>query len=194
MSTTAPSAYALSAIVSQAMRTLETLRTEHGQVIDTDDELLAALAEENVPVKHLLTLLVRSSLDDKAMGEALESRIADMRQRRERFQRGEEAKRAVIQQVMEAVGLKSVKEPEFTLSLSVGRPKVIITEPDPRLLPDAWVTIAVTRTPDKAAIKTAIEDRQALIKVKLEQGEEPPPQLDGAMLSNATTVLRILSK
>lgn len=192
MTTTAPTAYALTAIVSDAMRTLEMLRSEHGQVIDTDDELLAALAEENVPVKHLLTLLVRSSMDDKAMGEAMESRIADMRQRRERFARAEQTKRAVIQQVMEAVGLKSVREAEFTLSLSAGKPKVIVTNPE--LLPDHCVTITVTRTPDKAATKAAIEDRLAVIRLKHEAGEEPPPELEGAMLSNATTVLRILSK
>lgn len=176
MSTTAPTAYALQRVVGDAMRTLETLRSEHGQILDTDDELLAALAEESVPVAHILTLLVRSSLDDKAMGAALDQRVADMRQRRERFARAEQTKRAVIQAVLEAVGLKSVKEPEFTLSLSAGQAKVIIT--DEAAIPmDLW-KVVTTSTPDKALIKAA-----------LAVGEVP-----GASMSNGGSVLTVRSK
>jgi hypothetical protein len=185
MSTTAPTAYALQGVVSAAMQTLEMLRTEHGQVIADDAELLASLAEENVPVAHILTLLVRSSQDDKAIGAALDARIADMRQRRERFKRGEEAKRSLIAQVMDAVGLKSVKEPEFTLSLSAGKPKVIIT--DEAALPDDMVKIETVRTPDKAAI----------LKALLGTGQpdvEFAEVIPGAVLSNGGSVLTVRSK
>jgi hypothetical protein len=187
-----PSAWTLQKVVSDAMRTLETLRTEHGVILDSGDDVLAALAEENVPVERLLRLLVARFLDDKSNGIAADLRIADLRQRRERFKRAEETMRAIAQQVMEAVGLKSAPLVEATLSLSAGNPKVIITDADK--LPDNLVKIETIRTPDKAAIKTALEDRRALIDAARAQGEEPPPELEGAELSNGGSVLTVRTR
>lgn len=174
MSTTAPTSYALQRVVGDAMRTLETLRTEHGQVIENDDELLAALAEENVDIPRVLTLLFRGAAEAASLADAAKSRIADQKQRMERFGRDEQSKRDLAQQVMEAVGLKSFKCAEATSGLSVGPAKVIITNED--ALPDHLVTVTVTRAPNKAAIGFL-----------LKQGRE----VDGAMLSNATTVLTV---
>jgi hypothetical protein len=187
-----PSAWTLQKVVSDAMRTLETLRTEHGVILDSGDDVLAALAEENVPVERLLRLLVARFLDDKSNGIAADLRIADLRQRRERFKRAEETMRAIAQQVMEAVGLKSAPLVEATLSLSAGNPKVIITDADK--LPDNLVKIETIRTPDKAAIKTALDDRRALIDAARAQGEEPPPELEGAELSNGGSVLTVRTR
>jgi hypothetical protein len=194
MSPTAPTAYGLQRVVSAAMQTLEMLRTEHGLVVETDDELLAALADEQVDIPRVLTLLLRGAAEAASLAEGAKARIADQRQRMERFARDQQSKRDLAQQVMEAVGLKSFKCAEATASLSVGPTKVIVTEPDPKRLPDQWVTITVTRTPDKAAIRSAIEDRQALIKIMRERGEEPPPELEGAVLSNGGSVLTVRSK
>lgn len=177
MSTTAPTAYGLQKVVSAAMQTLETLRTEHGQVIENDDELLAALAEENVDIPRVLTLLFRGAAEAASLVEAAKARIADQRQRMERFARDQQSKRDLAQQVMEAVGLKSFKCAEASVSLGVGPTKVIIT--NEAVLPDHLVTVTVTRAPNKTEIKYA-----------LQLGENVP----GAELSNGSTVLKILSK
>jgi hypothetical protein len=190
----APSAYQLEKIVSLAQQTVESLRTEHGLVLDDDESLLAALADENVPVERIITLLVRAALDSKAMGVAADARLFDLRQRRERFQRAEAAYRKTVQDVLESLGLKKFVDPEFTLSLGAGQSKVIVTETDPRRLPDEWVTIVTTRTPDKARIKTALEERRAEINAALEHGEEAPPELEGAILSNGSAVLTVRTK
>jgi hypothetical protein len=177
VSTTAPTAYALQGVVSAAMQTLEMLRTEHGQVIDTDDELLAALADEQVNIPRVLTLLFRGAAEAASLAEAAKSRIADQRQRMERFARDQQSKRDLAQQVMEAVGLKSFKCAEASVSLGVGPTRVIVTDED--ALTDDFVIVVTTRTPNKVAIAAALKDGR---------------EVDGAMLSNGTTVLRILSR
>jgi Siphovirus Gp157 len=190
----APSAYQLEKIVSLAQQTVESLRTEHGLVLDDDESLLAALAEENVPVERIITLLVRAALDSKAMGVAADARLFDLRQRRKRFQRAEAAYRKTVQDVLESLGLTKFSDPEFTLSLGAGQSKVIVTEIDPWRLPDEWVTVETTRTPDKARIKTALEARRAEINAALERGAGVPPELEGAILSNGSAVLTVRTK
>jgi hypothetical protein len=171
------SAFQLERVVSLAMQTLEMLRTTEGQIIETSDELLTALAEEGIPVERVLRLLIGATLDAKSLGIAADQRIADIRQRRERFQRHETTYRTLIQSVMDALGLKKFAAEEATLTLGVGQPKVMVTDPD--ALPDDVVTVVTTRTPDKAKIRAA-----------LLLGEE----VAGAMLSNATTVLTVRSR
>ena len=56
-STVGISGYTLQNIVSLAQATLETLRTEHGQVIETDSDITAALAalfQRAVATAHLI--------------------------------------------------------------------------------------------------------------------------------------------
>jgi len=175
--TRTPSAFALERIVSAAMQTLESLRTTDGQVIETPDEVLTALAEEGIPVERVLKLLIGAVLDSKALGVAADARIADLRQRRERFARHEQTYRTLIQNVMDALGLKKFASEEATLSLGVGQPKVQIV--DETALPDHLVTVVTTRVPNKTAIG-----------VLLKEGHD----VDGAWLSNGGSVLTIRSR
>lgn len=150
-----PSAYQLQTVVSLAMQTVETLRTEHGQVIDTDTELLDALAGEGVNVDDIIRRLARGALDAKANAAAAEARMEDLKARRDRFRRHEAQYRSTVQEVMQALELRSFKDAEFTLSLHDGRPKVIVI--DEAALADEYVTIVTTRTPNKAAIMAALD-------------------------------------
>jgi hypothetical protein len=147
-----PSAFQLERVVSLAMQTLEMLRTEAGLVLDTDDELFAALADENVPVKNIIRLLISSSLDDKAMRIAADQRIADIRQRRERFQRNEQTKRTIALQIMQAIKVTKFVDAEFTLSVGngEGQAKVLVIDGAP--VPDEFTT----RTPSLTALKAAL--------------------------------------
>lgn len=177
MSTTAPTAYALERVVGDAMRTLETLRTEHGLVLDSEEDVLTALAEEGVDVGTIIKALTRAALDSKAMGAAADLRIADLKQRRERFARHEQTYRATVQQVLEALALKKFAAEDFSLSLSAGQSKVVIV--DEAALPEMMMKVTITRAPDKAMIKGALD---AGIEVA------------GASMSNGAAVLTVRSR
>lgn len=170
----APNAYQLQNIVSAAQQTLEMLREEHGQVIETDAELLAALADENINIPRVLTLLLRGAAEAESLIDAAKIRMADQRQRMERFTRDQQSKRDLAQQVMEAVGLKSFKCAEATASLSIGPQKAIPTDED--AIEDEFITVTVTRAPNKRAALDAMKAGR---------------DVRGFTLSNQTTVLRI---
>jgi hypothetical protein len=68
---------------------------------------------------------------------------------------------------------------QATLSLAAGRPKVIIGDAAADRLPDALVSTQIVRTPNKAAIRAALEAGDIV---------------EGACLSNATPVLQVRSK
>jgi hypothetical protein len=172
-----PSAFALQRVISLAMSTIEALRTEHGQVIETDDDVVAALAQEGVSFEQIMARLGRAALQAKADAAAADAIIDDLRVRRDRFRKHEEAWRAVMLSAMEAVGLTKLQTVQFSVSITPGKPRVLIV--DETLLPDELVTVTVTRTPDRVMIKQALYDN----------GEVP-----GAVLSNSQPVITVRTR
>lgn len=172
----APSGYVLQAVVAAAQATLETLRTEHGQVIETDGECIEALAAEGVDVGAIITRLVQAALDARANAAAAAERIADLAQRRDRFRRHEAMCRGTIVQIMQALDLRSFRDAEFGLSLRDGAPRVVIT--DAAALPGAYVQVKSVTTPDTTLIRAALQAGGTVA---------------GAVLSNASPVLQVRS-
>lgn len=145
----APSAFQLQRVMALAMETLERLRSDDGLVLETEAELRGALAEEGIEVEDILRRLVRFNLDAKANGIAADSRLADLRIRRERFRRQEETSRATILAALDAVGLTKFHDPEFSLSVAPGRPTASV--PDETDVPPAFYRI--TQTLDMALVR-----------------------------------------
>lgn len=187
-----PSAYALNRVVSLALQSLEILRAEHGQIIEDDEAVLSALSQEGVTFEAVIARIGRAARQAKADAEAADAMIDDLTIRRDRFRRHESSWRGVILAAMQAVGLTKLSMPQFSLSISEGKLKVIIT--DESKLPDAVMNITVERTPNKDAIRLAIEDRQALISAMIENGEVPPGPFEGAILSNGPPKLTMRPK
>lgn len=177
MSSPAPSAWRLQTVIAQAQATLATLRTEHGQIIETDAELIGAFADEGVGVDTVLRRLTQAALLAKANAATADTLIEDLIARRDRFRAHEETYRTTLLQAMEALGLRYWSCVQATLSLAAGQPKVTISDAD--RLPDALVATRIVRTPDKAAIRAALEAGDTV---------------EGACLSNATPVLQVRSK
>lgn len=173
---TAPSAYVLQRVISEAQQALVSLRDDHGVILDGPQDVLDALADEGIDAAGLLRRLGQAALDAKAYAAAAEDRISDLEARRDRFKRQEAKYRELLLMAMMALGMNRFPSAEFNLSVSSGRPRVVIT--DEAALPDDLVTVKVIRTPDKTAIKSA-----------LEIGEVP-----GAILSNAVPVLTVRAK
>jgi len=173
--TSAPSAYALQQVMSLAQATLQTLRTEHGQVIETDTEIAEALTAEGVDVTAILTRLVRASLEARAAATAADERLGDLKQRRNRFRRHETLCRDTILQVLQALDLHHYRSAEFGLSVRPGTPRLVIV--DVAALPAEYVQ--TTTTPDAAMIRAALQAGGTVT---------------GATLSNGTPVLQVTSK
>jgi len=146
--TEAPSAWTIENVMSVALATVSRLREEDGEIITDDAELFAALSAEGADVQTIVRRLVRASQEAKADAASVAARIADLGTRKARFAKREEAYRAALFAIMDALGLTTMKEAEFSLSISAGRAMPVVA--DEAALPETyWQT---TRSIDKAAI------------------------------------------
>jgi hypothetical protein len=170
----APSAYAITAAMSAAQSALS--RLEASGDVDTDEAAALAILRDEAPeIDEVLRRLLRAKGEAEANADAVKDRITALEHREARFARQSEEYRRTVFAILDALGVRKWKSAEFTVSVLTGRPGVVITDPD--ALPDAFVK--VTRAPDKAAIKAA-----------LEYGDD----VRGAMLSNNLPTLSVRTK
>ena len=148
----APNVWQIQAVMSVASATLA--RLERDGTLDTDEAaLMDALRDEVPDVDVLLVQLLRAMGEAKGNDEAIHARIGDLVQRQGRFKRQAEEYRAAVNAILDAMGWSKWRHAEFTVSVSAGRAGVAVTDVD--ALPAEYVR--VTRAPDKAAIKAAME-------------------------------------
>lgn len=140
--------------------------------LSEDEVLRADTFEAETDLHAILEKLVSMAGDAGAMVEAIKIRSNALSDRKGRFERREEAMRALIQKIMERADLSKVQLPEATLSLSFRKPSPIVT--DEAALPDEFCKFK--RSPDLAKIKEA--------------ATLPP----GCSMSNGKTVLAVRTK
>jgi len=140
-----------------------------------DDQALADTLDGETDAIDVIARFIREGREDEAMAAALDAMMKDMGERKQRIKARAERRRGIALSLMQAVGERKIERPDFTASVRSVPPKVEIT--DEAALPDALCK--VTRSPDKAAIKQAIE-----------AGEDVP----GAMMSNGTETLTVRTK
>jgi Siphovirus Gp157 len=128
-----------------------------------------------VDVDKILRRLASAAIQAKADAAAADAIMDDLKTRRDRFRRAEEIYRATIINAMEAVGITKFPTPQFSLTVSAGKPKVLITEET--LIPDDLMIW--TKTPSKSAVKQALET----------YGDVP-----GAVMSQAPPTLTIRTR
>ena len=171
---TAPSAWTIQAVMAIANATLE--RMAKDGTLDTDEAaLMEALRDAGADVDGLLVRLCRAGDEAKANRVAVDQRINALHARYDRYQRQLDEYRAAVNAILDSLGLSKWRHAEFTVSVSAGRPGVVVTDVD--ALPAEYVR--VTKSPDKAAIKAAME-----------QGEV----INGAEWQNPRPTLRIMTK
>jgi hypothetical protein len=143
---------------------------------DADEAALLRIVDTEVPhVDDVVRALVFAIQDAEIMESGCEQRIQFLKARKARHTRKIDTYRGLLFNVMEAAGQTKWTAPEFTASLSPGRPGVVIT--DEAALPDAFVL--VERKPDKALIKSALDSNL------------PVP---GATISNGLPTLTVRTK
>jgi DNA polymerase III delta prime subunit len=136
------------------------------------DELLGAAEGD---IESVLARLLRAARDAKAMADASAGLIEDMRARKERYQRRNEAFRGTAFAILDALGRNRFEMPDLTASIRAGQPSVQIVNEDE--IPDLYVELV--RKIDKQTIASV-----------LKSGGEVP----GATLSNSLPTLSLRTK
>lgn len=140
-----------------------------------DEQTLADTLEGESELPDIISLLIREARKDKAMADALATMIQESQERKQRFLYRAEKRRMTAMGLMNAVGLRKLEQPDFTASIRSVGSKIEIT--DDASIPDAFCR--VVKTPDKTAIKAA-----------LERGEK----VSGAVLGNGGETLSVRVK
>ena len=103
---------------------------------NTDEETLADTVEGLSHLDEVLAEVVRSTLHDEALADALKARINGMRVRLDRLEAGAETKRAAVAAAMTDAQMRIFTMPEATVSLRDLPPKLVVT--DEEAIPDAY--------------------------------------------------------
>ncbi len=143
---------------------------------DADEETLHDTLEGMTNLTEMLAEVLRSQLEDQAMGSALRGRISDMQERFSRFEDRARKKRELVTRVMEQADLRKLVEADFTVSLRPSRPPLMIID-DEAIPGDFW-------RPQPAKL-----DRQGLISA-LGAGRDIP----GAVLGNPPMIISVRTK
>ena len=168
-----PSAWQLERAVSAWQQIRERLLDQ--QFTIDENAIAAALAEADA--QHPQALLERL-IDAEVWAELREAEADNLRdrmtERRDRYRGRAATIRAAIVDLMAALEIKTQRATLATATVSAGRVGVRITDPDK--LADQYVTVTVTRNPDRTAIRADLDEGVVI---------------EGAELSNPAPILTI---
>ena len=133
-----------------------------------DEDGLALSIESETEVPELLAQLVEIEAEAASMAGALQTRIADLHIRSDRYAKRGKAARELAHVIMADAGLPKLELPEATLSIRKGTIKVVV--PDDDAVPDRFCRFV--RSVDKTALKTALDAGEPLNYAALERGPD----------------------
>lgn len=163
-------------LAEEYKRHRESLLADFPELAD-DPVTLADTLDGITSVSDEVAKYIRHALEDNAMAAALTTRIEDMGERRQRLEARAAKRRAIALALMNAADMPRLEQPDFTASARHGSPKVTVT--DETRLPDRFVRVVTTKSPDKIAIRDA-----------LAKGLDVP----GAVLGNGAPTLSVRTK
>ena len=136
-----------------------------------DDVLREDTLDGVTDFREALSGIVRRIDNAMMLKSALNVRIDELKQRRERFDLRIDRLRELTLSVLQSANLKKLELPEVTLSQRAGLPQ-IVGEPDVDQLPDDLVRIR--REPNRTAIREALLAHRELPGLSLSNA---PPSL-----------------
>jgi hypothetical protein len=138
----------------------------------TDEALFHGTVDGQSDALDQMRAVIRSATEAELFADALQRHIKVLEQRRARFEARGDACRIAVRDAMEALGIKSLMAPDFTVSVTPGRPRVMVTDAD-MLAPEF--------------IRTKTEPNLSAIAAALKAGDDVP----GAVFSNTASVLTV---
>ena len=100
--------------------------------------------------------LVHVVLNGSADIEAIDAEIKRLSDRKKHILNVHESLKSYLRQNMEATGTTKITSPLFTITLAKGRDVVVVD--DESALPDEYVRVKTTISPEKAAILSALKE------------------------------------
>jgi hypothetical protein len=142
---------------------------------EIDEQTLADTLEGETDLQEMLAATVRALIMDETIVEALDLRIADMTERRTRFERRAARRRELVRDAMLDCDIKDIKEADFTAALRQSPPKAVIID-------------------ESKIPQTFWEPRPHLRKRELLDAMKEGVQVEGAMLSNPGMTLSVRTR
>lgn len=133
-----------------------------------DEELKLDTLEGETELFAIASRALEARQSALSMAEAIKSRMADLNERKARFEKKSDAMKRLIQSLMEAAGQDKLVLPEASLSIRSGSESVNVTDLD--ALPQGYFKIE--RKADKAAIKKAILAGEEIPGAELVLGDD----------------------
>lgn len=136
----------------------ERLATEFDLAID--DEVVIDTAEGECDLSDVVAKLIREARYAEAQALGVKSLLADMGERMDRLFAKSQKLRDIAKHACLEAGLTKIAAPDFSVSISAGKPKVVTTrDPDDR---DHEFYTNVKYTWNKTGIKEALEEGTTL--------------------------------
>lgn len=133
---------------------------------EDDPDLVHDMIEGETDLFALREWAAKKFLDEKAFLSAIKERMGNLSDRKSAAERRMEKMRLVLIDCMNASGEKSWRGPEATISLTVQKPKPVIS--DESLIPDKFWN--VKREINKSAINEAFKDGEQVPGTSLDNG------------------------
>lgn len=133
-----------------------------------DEALRADVIEGQLDVESVMTRVMSHLFEAEEHLAGMKPRFEDLSERKKRWERRKEFCRALAQRVLEASGRPRIELPEATISKSVGKESVEITNVDE--LPQG--TYSIERKPDKKAIGEQLKDGADVPGARLVMGAD----------------------
>jgi hypothetical protein len=136
----------------------ERLLTIYGD--DLDEQTLLDTLEGETDLIEALKALYRDVREDEGRVNEAKTVKSEIDARKKRLEDRIDRKKNILAETMSEAGLKKIEAGDFTLSLRNGTAKVVVT--DESQLPEIYKVIKEVVSPDKAAIKAAIEANETV--------------------------------
>lgn len=151
---------------------IDTLISEHGfNPFDDDDrDIWLSAIEGETSIEGLMNRLLDLKYRALADAEACKARIADLKAREDRYQYQAEGYTKALEKALRMANLTSLKTPEATFTIRKGTTRVEIE--DEAAIPSQLTTTKTITSPDKKAIKAALEDGEIVPGATLVTGPE----------------------
>lgn len=152
-----------------------------GAMADGDDDLVADMIEGETELFDVIDRLLARMAENRGYATGCDIEIANMKDRRDRFEKRVATDRALIEQALVIASAPSVQRPLASLSLSTRGAKIVIDD-EAAIPADYWK--AGDPKLDRAALSAALAEREAAIATALAAIPEDDQEARQAALTN----------
>jgi hypothetical protein len=162
--TRAPSGFRIAEAMSALMQAKARLLAEAPDITEDEKLLLDSIeGEAEGDPFAVIDRLVSAAIHAADMAEIANVRAIELAERKARFKRRNEQLRAIVLDMIDALGIRKLERPVYTVSLKDGIEELLIDED---AVPDDFY-MRITKTLDRTATRKALKDGETLSWARL---------------------------